>query len=80
MSGVTITGGVGAVVGGSTTLANLPPGPDPFLHVAAGTLAYTGFAVGFYLFVALSLMVVGLALTRLGARSAKRTRHIDPPA
>jgi hypothetical protein len=85
MSGVTIGGaaGVGGAVGGSTALANVPPAtgdPGTVVHVAQGALAFTGFAVGLYLVVALSLIVVGFFLTRFGAHKAKRAKSIDPPS
>jgi|HubBroStandDraft_4_1064222.scaffolds.fasta_scaffold180521_2 hypothetical protein len=70
--------GVGGAVGGSTALATGDPGSA--LHVAQGALAFTGFAVGLYLVVALSLMTVGFFLTRLGARAAKRAKTTDPPS
>jgi hypothetical protein len=79
MSGVTIgsAAGVGGAVGGSAALAT--GDPSTASHVAQGALAFTGFAVGLYLVVALSLMVVGFFLTRLGAHSAKRAKPTDAP-
>ena len=65
-------------MGGSAVLATGDPGTAA--HVAQGALAFTGFAVGLYLVVALALMVVGFFLTRLGAHSAKRAKPIAPPS
>lgn len=79
MSAVTVGGvaGAGGAVGGSTVLAT---GDGPAAHVAQGVLAFTGFAVGLYLTVALSLIVVGFVLTRLGRRGPKRARSSAPPS
>ncbi len=80
MSAVTMgtAAGAGGAVGGTAALATGDPGT--VTHVAQGALAFTGFAVGLYLVVALSLIVVGFALTRLGAHSAKRPKPIDRPS
>lgn len=78
MSAVTIggTAGVGGAVGGTTALTS---GDPSAVHVATGALAFTGFAVGLYLVVAVSLIVVGFCINRYGAYSLKRAKRSEPP-
>ena len=80
MSAVTVGGvaGAGGAVGGSAALATGDPGTAA--HFAQGVLAFTGFAVGLYLAVGLSLVVVGFFLTRLGAHKARRAKPVQPPS
>ena len=70
MYGIPLAGGLAA--GSAAGAATIPDGSSPVLQAAHSALAYTGFAFGAYVAIAVLLIMMGLLIRKASTISVPR--------